>query len=162
MEVQRTPWAMVPSKVCLGWVLINSLTFTQDTISYYYYCSPFFLFKADKLHQVFPSYLDTKIKSRPNYWLWVLPGHQSQPLSHAAQSQAQGRRLSFQELGSASWRLNTAALIKGEKGGRNETKFQASVSVLTNEYTIVKCGCAIGKHFYMEGGRDRNPSKGSK
>lgn len=29
----------------------------------------FFLFKADKLHQVFPSYLDTKIKSPPNFWL---------------------------------------------------------------------------------------------
>lgn len=29
----------------------------------------FFLVKADKLHQVFPSHLDTKIKSLPNFWL---------------------------------------------------------------------------------------------
>lgn len=28
----------------------------------------FFLFKADKMHQVFPSYLDTRIKPLPNFW----------------------------------------------------------------------------------------------
>lgn len=39
----------------------------------------FFLFEADKSYQVFPSHLDTKIKSLPNFWLLSSYARVSEP-----------------------------------------------------------------------------------
>lgn len=81
MEPPRTSWPTPPSKVC---TCAQNTCLTQSHLHpgnhlLLLFSLSFFLFKADKLRQVFPSYLDTKIKSLPNYWLLSSPAGESEP-----------------------------------------------------------------------------------
>lgn len=102
------PWSHIEhpatstKPVCTEHMLVNSLTFTQDT-TFIMMMTVFFLFKADKLHQVFPSYLDTKIKSPPNFWLLSSAARVLKPAPESCSpSQVEGEWFHFQELSSAS------------------------------------------------------------